>query len=275
MSRVRNGWRCAALAGLLVLGAASSAAAQRVPQILLLQSFHRGNLTLDAFTANFRLELDRLAGSPMNVVEVVVGPTGFVGASEPAVVDYIQSIFAGNRGPDLIVTVAAPAAAFARTYREQLFPAAPLVFAAVDQRALRGAPLGNNDTAVAVDNDVSGLVDDILELLPQTREVFVVVGSGPTARFWRQELTDQFSRFRGRLTFTWSNDLSLPEMLRRCASLPRNSVIFFVNFGMDAGPHLCGRARVRGPSGLGECARVRRAECDAWPWNRRRQADGH
>ena len=234
MSRVRNGLRCAALAGVLVLAAVSSAAAQAVPQILLLQSFNRGNLTLDSFTASFRVELDRLAGSPMNVVEVVVGPTGFVGASEPAVVDYIRSIFAGNRGPDLIVTVAGAAAAFARTYREQLFPDAPLIFAGVDQRTLRGAPLGDNDTAVAVDNDFSGLVDDILRLLPQTREVFVVVGSGPTAKFWRQELTDQFNRFRDRLTFAWSNDLSLPEMLRRCASLPRNSVIFFLNFGMDA-----------------------------------------
>jgi signal transduction histidine kinase len=223
MSRVGNGWRWAALTGLLVLAAGSSAAAQTVPQILLLQSFNRGNLTLDSFTANFRLELDRLAGSPVNVVEVVVGPTGFVGASEPAVVDYIRSIFTGHRGPDLIVTVAGPAAAFARTYREQLFPSAPLVFAAVDQRTLRGAPFGDNDTAVAV-----------LELLPKTREVFVVVGSGPLARFWRQELTDQFSRFHDRLTFAWSNDLSLPEMLRRCASLSRNSVIFFLNFGMDA-----------------------------------------
>ena len=234
MSRVGNGWRGAALAGVLVLATASSAAAQTVQQILLLQSFSRGNLTLDSFTANFRVELDRLAGSPMNVVQVVVGPTGFVGASDPAVVDYIRSIFAGHRGPDLIVTVSGTAAAFARNYREQLFPDAPLVFAAVDQRTLRGAPLGNNDTAVAVDNDFSGFVDDILELLPQTREVFVVVGSGPPARFWRQELTDQFSRFDGRLTFAWSNDLSLPEMVRRCASLPRNSVILYLDFGMDA-----------------------------------------
>jgi signal transduction histidine kinase len=234
MSRVRNGLRWAALAGVLLLVAVSSAAAQTVPQILLLQSFNRGNLTLDSFTASFRVELDRLAGSPMNVVEVVVGPTGFIGASEPAVVDYIRSIFAGTRGPDLIVTVAGPAAAFARNYREQLFPDAPLVFAAVDQRTLRVSPLGDNDAAVAVDNDFPGLVDDILDLLPQTREVFVVVGSGPTAEFWRQELTDQFRRFRDRLTFVWSTDFSLPEMLRRCASLPRNSVIVFLNFGMDA-----------------------------------------
>ena len=70
----------------------------------------------------------------MNVVQVVVGPTGFVAAPEQAVVDYIRAIFADRPKPDLIVTMAGPAAVFARKYRQQLFPATPLLFAAVDQR---------------------------------------------------------------------------------------------------------------------------------------------
>ena len=32
----------------------------------------------------------------------------------------------------------------------------------------------------------------------------------------------------------WFDDLSLPEILRRCASLPDNSAIFYVTFGTDA-----------------------------------------
>ena len=130
-------FRCAALAGLLVLGAASSEAQPAVRQVLVLQSFDRGNLILDHFTGNFRVELDQRAGRPVNVVQVVVGPTGFVGAPEQAVVDYIRSTFADRPKPDLIVTVAGPAAVFARKYRQQLFPDTPLLFAAVDQRYLR------------------------------------------------------------------------------------------------------------------------------------------
>ena len=61
-----------------------------VRQVLLLQSFDRGNLSIDYFTGNFRVELDQLAGSPVNVVQVVVGPSGSVGAPEQAVVDYIR-----------------------------------------------------------------------------------------------------------------------------------------------------------------------------------------
>ena len=67
-----------ALTGLLVLGAAAHAAAQPVRQVLLLQSVDRGNLVIDQFTGDFRVELDQRAEKPVNVVQVVVGPTGFV-----------------------------------------------------------------------------------------------------------------------------------------------------------------------------------------------------
>ena len=169
-----------ALAGWLVLGAVPCDAQPAVRNVLVLQSFNRGNLPLDYFTGNFRVDLDQRAGRPVNFVQVVVGPTGFVGAPEQAVVDYIRSIFPDRPKPDLIVTVAGPAAVFARKHRQELFPDTPLLFASVDQRFLRDAPLGENETAVAVANDFPGLVDDILQLLPQTRQVFMVMGSGHT-----------------------------------------------------------------------------------------------
>ena len=111
-------------------------------QVLVLQSLDRGNLILDQFTGNFRVALDQHAGNPVNVVQVVVGPIGFVGAPEQAVVDYIRSIYAGRAPPDLVMTVAGPAAVFARKHRRELFPKVPLMFASVDERYLRGAPLG-------------------------------------------------------------------------------------------------------------------------------------
>ena len=48
----------------------------------------------------------------------------------------------------------------------------------------------------------------------------MVLGSGQLGQFWRRELENQFRRFHDRLTFVWSDDLSVPEILRRCASLP-------------------------------------------------------
>ncbi len=115
-------FQCAAVAGLLCLAAERSEAQPAVQHVLLLQSFDRGNMADDYLTGNCRVDLGRRIGHPVNVVQIVVGPTGFVGAPEQATVDYIRSAFADRTKPDLIVTLAGPAAAFARKYRAQLFP---------------------------------------------------------------------------------------------------------------------------------------------------------
>ena len=156
------------------------------------------------------------------------------------------------------MTVAGPAAVFARKHRQQLFPDTPLLFASVDQRFLRDAPLGENETAVAVVNDFPGLVDDILQLLPETRQVFMVMGSGAA----RPILASSSSRtsssdFTIALTFIWSDDLSLPEILRRCASLPDQLGDLLSHLRhRRAGRGVCGRASARRTSRHGECSPV-------------------
>jgi len=227
------GQRYAVLLLLLAFATASAAAEPPVRQVLVLQTLDRGNLIVDRFTGNLRVDLEQRAGGPVNFVQIVVGPTGFVGAPEQSLIDFIRSIFADRARPDLIVTIAGPAAVFARKHRQELFPDAPLLFAAVDQNFLGNAPLGENEAAVAALNDFPGIVDDILQVRPQTRQVFMISGSGDIGKFWRKRLEEQFGRFRGRLEFTWSDDLSLPEILRRCSALPSNSAIFFITLGTD------------------------------------------
>jgi len=233
-NRVRDSARAALLGGLLVIGAATSEAQSPVKHVLVLQSLDRGNLTLDHFTGIFRESLNQHAGNPVNVVQVVVGPTGFVGAPEQAIVDYIRSMFADRSPPDLIVTVGGPAAIFARSHRPQLFPKTPLLFGAVDQRWFRGVPLDENESSVAVANDFPRLIDDILQVLPETGRVFILAGSGPIGRFWRQELATELARFHDRVTFLWPDALSLQEILRCCASLPAHSAIVYITLGTDA-----------------------------------------
>jgi signal transduction histidine kinase len=227
-----------ALTGLLAImvlfGAAPSDAQPAVRQVLMLQSFDRGTFTVDQFANNFRIELVRRATESVNFVQIVVGPTGFIGAPEQVVVDYIRSSFLDRPKPDLVVTVAGPAAVFARRYRQQLFPDTPILFASVDRRFLDDAPPGDKEAAVAVDNRFSRIIETILQLRPETTQVFMVMGSGPLGRFWRRELESEFGRFHDRLTFVWSNDLSVQEILRRCTSLPEHSAILYVSFGTDA-----------------------------------------
>ena len=57
---------------------------------------------------------------------------------------------------------------------------------------------------------------------------------GVIGRFWRRELETGFSRFRDRLTFMWSDALSLPDILERVEHLPSHSAIVYLSFGTDA-----------------------------------------
>ena len=221
------------LAGLLVLLFGTAADAQ-VRQVVVLQSLDRGNLILDSFSGAFRIDMDARMAAPVTFTEFVVNPSGFNVTPEAAIVDFLRQAFVNRPAPDLVMTTAGPAATFARKYRRQLFPESPLLFTAVDERFLRATPLADNETAVAVANDFAAVVDDILQLLPQTSNVFVVMSSGPLGRFWYRELDRDFQRFWGRVTFRWSTDLSLPEILRRVSSLPENSAVLYHSFSTDA-----------------------------------------
>ena len=245
------------LAVLLLLSAAPSDAQPAVRQVLVLQSFDRGNAAVDQFTSNFRVELDQRVEGPVNVVQVVVGPTGFVSAPEQAVVDYIRSTFVNRPNPDLIVTIAGPAAVFARKYRQQLFPETPILFASVDQKYLRDAPLGDNETAVAVVNDFPRVIENVLQLLPQTRQVFMVVGSGPIGQFWRRELENEFRRFHDRLTFVWFDQSvrsgNPPPQCKPARELG-DRVCHFL-YGRRGGG-VCRRTNVRRASRHGQCTAI-------------------
>ena len=59
-----SGFRTAALAGLMLLAAAASEAQPLARQVLVLQSIDRGNLVLDYFTTNFRVDVDQQVGQP-------------------------------------------------------------------------------------------------------------------------------------------------------------------------------------------------------------------
>ena len=202
------------LAALLTLVFASgSEAANR--HVLLLQSLDRGNLTQDFFTGDFRVDLDQLSDESITFTQFVVNPSGFDVSPENAIVTFLRSAYANRPTPDLVVTVGGPAAAFARKYRQQLFPATPMLFAAVDERFLESPPLATNEAAVAVVNDFPGMVEDILQVFPDTSNVFMVIGSGPLGRFWHRQLERDFQRFENRVGFTWSDTMSFEEMLKR------------------------------------------------------------
>ena len=96
--------------------------------------------------------------------------------------------FSATSPPDLIVTMVSPAARFIQRHRQDLFPSTPVIFAALDARAIGDGTLTANDTMVAVSIDQRAYIENILQTLPGTTTVAVVIGDAPIERFWVKEL---------------------------------------------------------------------------------------
>ncbi len=227
MKKVRN-----AAAAILLLLVSAVRADAAVRQMVLLQSFDRGNLVLDRFTSLLRSLVDQQAGEPVVFTEFTVSPAGFRDIPEEAFVEFLISAYAGRQKPDLVITTGGPAASFARRHRQRLFSDSPLLYAAVDARFLESATLDENETAVAVANDPSLVVEGIVRLFPDTETLFMVVGSGELGRFWRQEFGPDAARSRG-LRLLWADNLSYTEMLERASMLPARSAIYFLSLDVD------------------------------------------
>jgi signal transduction histidine kinase len=227
---------------LFVLLASSAEAAVR--HVVVLQSFERGSLVLDQFMSSLRVRLDDRLAEPVTFAEFVVSPSGFEQAPEQAMVTFLQTAYAGRPKPDLVITSGGTAAAFARRHRTQLFPDSPVIYALVDQRFLAGGSLTERETAVAVANDPTGIIADILRLFPDTENLFVVFGSGALGEFWRGEFERESVAFRDRLKLIWPYGLTYAAMLERAATLPPRSAIIFNSFQIDAEGAIYPTARV-------------------------------
>src|SRR5262245_9753158 len=105
-------FRRAGYAALLLLWLAPPLEAE-LRHVVMLQSLDRGNITLDFFTGQFRLDLDTRSAEHVTITQFVVNPAGFDAIPEEASVRFLQSAYAGRSKPDLVVTVGGPAAGFA------------------------------------------------------------------------------------------------------------------------------------------------------------------
>ena len=215
----------------LLLGFAVRADAD-VRNIVLLQSFERGNLVLDRFTALLRGLIEQQTGEPVTFTEFALSPAGFRDVPEEAIVEFLTAAYAGRQKPDLVITAGGVAASFARRHRQRLFADSPLIYAAVDARFLKNVTLAENETAVAVNNDHRLLLEDMLRLLPDTENVFVVTGSGELGRSWRREFENVAAHFPA-LRFVWTDGMSYAQLLQHASTLPPRSAIFFILFDVD------------------------------------------
>lgn len=222
------------LAGILVPADATATAEGEAKQVLVLHSFGREFKPWSEYARAIRLELERQSPWPLDVQEhALVTARSSDDNPEPAFVEYLNALFT-KRKPDLIVSIGAPAAAFVQRHRERLFPAIPMILSVVDKRRVKYSVLGPHDVVAAVDIDYEIAIRNILEVMPDTRNIAVVAGSSPIEKFWKNEIGHVTRKLEDRVAFTWYDTYSFDQLLKHAASLPPNSAIFWELMIVDA-----------------------------------------
>src|ERR1700722_12030049 len=229
------GWaRRAWMAVTLLAFAAGNATAAEPKRVLLLHSFGWNFQAEDAFADYLRTDLAEKSSYPLDAYEVLLEIARFNdGERDEAFVSYLRALFA-SRPPDLIITMVSPAARFIQRHRKDLFPSTPVIFAALDARAIKDATLTANDTTVAVSIDLNAVIENILRTLPTTTTLAVVIGDAPIEKFWVNEFLHALGPFAGRVKSVFMNDLSFGEIQKRVAALPPASAIYFGDLVVDA-----------------------------------------
>ena len=201
--------------------------------VLVLSSSERPFAPQSGFADALVRELIRSSREPIRFVEVSVqAARASDEAPDVSSAQRIRSAF-GSQRLHLVITIGGPAATFAQQFRQELFPATPMLIAGVDRRFVENGTFTDNETTVTTEHDPAMMIDEILRLLPETRTVLVVVGASHVEKFWLQEMKREFSRFSGRLQFIWTNELSFDEIRQRSATMPAQSAIFFAILALD------------------------------------------
>ena len=201
--------------------------------MLLLSSYGNEFSYFSQVVTDFRSELDRIEGRSCDYYQVALELARFDSdAYEKPFLDYVNAIVA-HRRPELVVTFGGPAARFSQVHRERLFPDVPLLYAAMDSMLQERSKLTSLDATVPLTIDLAAAPEAVLQLLPDTRNLAIILGSSPLERYWRARLEGELARFEPRLRLIWLDGLTLEATTERVANLPPRSAVFLVMLLVD------------------------------------------
>ena len=203
-------------------------------RVLVLHSFGREFRPWSEYARDIKTELERQSPWPLDIQEHALLTARFNNPGpEAPFVEYLHSLYQGAM-PDIVLSIGAPAARFAQKYRAKLFPDTPLVLTAVEHRLIDRADLSDNDVVVAIRNDFMAAFENILQLLPDTRSIAIVVGASPLEKFWVGEVKRELKPLGERVELVWYSDLSFDEILKRASKLPEHTALFWGLMSVDA-----------------------------------------
>ena len=200
-------------------------------RVLIVHSYEREFGPFNVISSTFRTELVHESPLPLEFHEASLEERHEPSEADKPLVEYLRAVFEG-RVPDVIVTFAEPASLFLARHRAELFPDTPLV-AVVNERLLPAAAAATNTIVVPVEINLPLLLENVLEVLPGTTNVAMILGTSPFERYWTVQCQREFAPFTNRVGISYLNDLSLDQIRERVAHLPQGSAVLYGTLMVD------------------------------------------
>lgn len=219
------------LAVLLVVSLAPTGAAlarDEPFQVLVLHSFRQ---SLPVNTDWYSGILAGFASAPDLRINIEVEALDLDRHSEagyvPRLTEIIRSKYADVRF-DLIIPTYTLALKFLLDHGEEMFPGVPIVFCGADAEFVVNQNLPPRVTGVTSYLDIKGTVELVLELQPNTRQLALVVGSGPLDALVEARARRDLKIFQNKMTFIWLRGKPLSELLAAVEQLPPDTPILYL-----------------------------------------------
>jgi signal transduction histidine kinase len=199
---------------------------------------------MEVFTA----ELQRQMSGHISFSEVNLDARwGDEASRESLIVDLLRNRQAGVM-PDLVVAVGPPAIDFWIRYREVIGCPAPLI-ALAREGAFDRADFQPDDDGVWVEFTFSDAVEQILHLRPDTSKILFVLGNSKLENALAAQARSELANYADRLTFEFTNDMTLHEIRGRVAQISDDAAVHFGIFNVDSAGvimrHDAGLAEIR------------------------------
>jgi signal transduction histidine kinase len=220
-----NIYAFSAIVCLNVVGGAHATEAGPAKRVLMVHSFGSSAPPFTTHSTAFETALTQEMGKRVDLDEVSLDMARYAQPSmEEAFVEFLLKRLAKWQ-PDLVVPIGSPAGRFVVKFRDRLFPGTPVIYTGMDRRTVPPDAITKNATFVGENFKLAGLVEDILQLAPDTTNIEVILGATPLERYWTIEFRRAFEPFTNRVSFNFLNDLSFDQMLGRLSKLPPRSFI--------------------------------------------------
>lgn len=223
--------------GLLAcLGIAGEASAQDEnpagPNVLILQSLDSQSSPYDEPTRVFRLKLQEKYNQPVSFAEVgLEARWGGKRDREPYQLQLLQNRF-HSQPPDLVAAIGPSAIDFWQRYRDKISSEVPSILVA-RETMVTAEMLRMRDAGIASQFSFTHVVDDIVDLIPETEHIVIVFGASELERALTAAAREDLARFGDRIRFTYTSDMRVAEIEGLVSELPRNSAVWVGIFTID------------------------------------------